>query len=102
MRWQTKKEEELKEKEKEKQEQETGECEQTQKNKPTAREKEEHDATYMPFRDWCTHCMVGRGRTHHHVSKKRSEDLSRRPVIAMECSSLKTNSTANSQTIAGE
>ena len=100
MRWQAKKEE-LKEKDK-KQEQQFGECEQAQTNKPTAREKEEHDATHMPFRDWCTHCMMGRGRTHHHVSKKRSEELSRRPVIAMEYSFLKPNSTANSQTIPGE
>ena len=44
------------------------------RNKPTAREREEHEATHMPFRDWCTHCMMGRGRTHRHVSKKRSED----------------------------
>ena len=36
------------------------------RNKFTARE--EHDATHMPFRDWCTHCMMGGGRTHHHVS----------------------------------
>ena len=102
MRWQTKKEKELKEKEKEKQEQQTGEYEQAQKNKPTAREREEHDATHMPFRDWCTHCMMGRRRTHHHVSKKRSEELSRRPIIAMEYSFLKPNSIANSQTTAGE
>ena len=53
------------------------------RNKLTAREREEHDATYMPFRDWCTHCMMGRGRTHHHVSWKRSEDLSKRRIIAI-------------------
>ena len=23
------------------------------------------------LRDWCAHCMMGRGRIHHHVSKKR-------------------------------
>ena len=40
------------------------------RNKPTAREREEHEATHIPFRVWCTHCMMGRGRTHHHVSKK--------------------------------
>ena len=41
------------------------------RNKPTAREREEHEATHMPFRDWCTRCMMGRGRTHHHVSKQK-------------------------------
>ena len=40
------------------------------RNKPTAREREEHEATHVSFRDWCTHCMMGRGRTLHHVSKK--------------------------------
>ena len=53
------------------------------RTKPIAREREEHEATHMPFRDWCTQCMMGRRRTHHHVSKKRSEDLPRRPLIAM-------------------
>ena len=45
------------------------------RNKPTAREREEHEATHMPFRDWCAHCMMGRGRTHHHVSKKKKRGL---------------------------
>ena len=35
------------------------------RNKPTQREREEHEATHVPFRDWCAHCMIGRGRTHH-------------------------------------
>ena len=38
----------------------------------------------MPFRDWCAHCMMGRGRTHHHIAKQKSEDESRRPIIAMD------------------
>ena len=38
----------------------------------------------MKLRDGCAHCMMERGRTHHHVSKKRSEDFSRRPTIAMD------------------
>ena len=38
------------------------------------KEKEEHEATRVPFRDWCTHCMKGRSRTHHHVTKQKSED----------------------------
>ena len=32
------------------------------RNKPTQREREEHEATHVPFRDWCAHCMMGRGR----------------------------------------
>ena len=34
------------------------------RNKPTQREREEHEeATHVPFRDWCAHCMMGRGRS---------------------------------------
>ena len=47
------------------------------RNKPTQREREEHEATRLPFRDWCAHCMMGRGRTHHHVAKQQSEDQSK-------------------------
>ena len=28
------------------------------RNKLTAREREEHEATHMAFRDWSTHCMM--------------------------------------------
>ena len=34
------------------------------RNKLTARERNEHEATHLPFRDWCAQCMMGRGRTH--------------------------------------
>ena len=44
------------------------------RNKPTQKERKEQDATHVPFRDWCTHCMVGRKRTHHHVTKQKCED----------------------------
>ena len=72
------------------------------RNKPTAKEREEHEATHMPFCDWCAHCMMDGGRTHHHVSKKRSEDLSRRPISAMDSYFHKPISTACSQTIPDE
>ena len=38
------------------------------RNEPTQKETEEHEATHVPFRDWCAHCMVG--RTHHHVAQQ--------------------------------
>ena len=41
------------------------------RNKTIARERLEHEATYTPFRDWCTQCMMGRGRTNHHVSEEK-------------------------------
>ena len=36
-------------------------------------EREELEATHMPFGDWCMHSMMGRGRTHD----KWTNDLSR-------------------------
>ena len=53
------------------------------RNKPIQREREEHEATHVPFRDSGAHCMMGRGRTHHHVTKQKCEDQSRRTVIAI-------------------
>ena len=40
------------------------------RNKLIQKEREEHEATHVPCRDWCTHCMMGRGRTHDHVNKR--------------------------------
>ena len=53
------------------------------RNKSTKRDREEHEATHMPFRDWCAHCMMGRGRTHRHIAKQKSGDQSGRPIIAI-------------------
>ena len=41
------------------------------RNKPTQKVREEHEATHVPFRDWYAHCMMERGRTHHHVAKQK-------------------------------
>ena len=29
---------------------------------PTQREREEHEVTHMPYRNWCRHCVKGRGK----------------------------------------
>ena len=29
---------------------------------PSQQEKEEHEMTHLPFRSWCRHCIMGRGR----------------------------------------
>ena len=54
------------------------------RNKPTQDDREAHEATDVPFRDWCVHCMMGRGRTHHTFTKPKSEDQSRRSTVAMD------------------
>ena len=49
------------------------------RNTPTQRDRAEHQATQVPFRDWCLYCMMD-----HHVPKQKSEDQSRRPIFAMD------------------
>ena len=29
---------------------------------PTKEEREEHEKTHLPFRNWCRHCVRGRGK----------------------------------------
>ena len=29
---------------------------------PTSDEKEDHEKTHIPFRNWCRHCVRGRGK----------------------------------------
>ena len=33
---------------------------------PTKVEREEHEATHLPFREWCRHCVRGRGGSKPH------------------------------------
>ena len=35
---------------------------------PTQMEIEKHELTHIPFRDWCIHCMRGRGQSNQHRS----------------------------------
>ena len=72
------------------------------RSKPTQREREEHEATHVPFRDWCAHCMMGRGRTHRHVAKQKSEDQSRRPIIAMDYFFMRMECSPSVQAISEE
>ena len=72
------------------------------RNKPTQMEREEHEATHVPLRDWCAHCMMGRGRTHHHIAKQKSEDESRKPIIAMDYFFMRMESAPSVQAISEE
>ena len=66
-------------------------------NRPRQKEREEHEATHVPFRDWCTHCMMGKGPTHHHITKQTSEDEPRRPTIAMDNNFMTMKSVVNAR-----
>ena len=37
---------------------------------PTQEEVEKHNLTHLPFRNWCPHCMKGRGKEAPHRSVK--------------------------------
>ena len=39
---------------------------------PSQREREEHERTHSPFRDWCTHCIKAKSRNDPH---KRETDV---------------------------
>ena len=36
---------------------------------PTQLEREQHEATHMPYRDWCAHCVRGAGESTPHKRK---------------------------------
>ena len=35
----------------------------------------EHELTHIPFRDWCVHCMKGRGQSNQHRCQKGNKDI---------------------------
>ena len=74
----------------------------TQEQADTKGEREEHEETHVPVRDWCAHCMMGRGRTHDHVAKQKSEDQSREPVIKMDYFFLRMEPAPNVRAISEE
>ena len=41
---------------------------------PTKKEREEHEATHIPYRDWCAHCVRGRATNRPHRADKEKED----------------------------
>ena len=36
---------------------------------PSQREREEHERTHLPFRDWCTHCIKAKSRNDPHKER---------------------------------
>ena len=50
------------------------------------------------FRNWCQYYMLSGVRTHHHVTKAKNEDQSRRPSV-MDCHLSKKKSVENASTM---
>ena len=42
---------------------------------PSKEEREEHEKTHMPFRNWCRHCVRGRGKEEACREGKRGHDM---------------------------
>ena len=40
---------------------------------PTRQAREEHEATHIPYRSWCEHCVRGKGRRRGHRKRAREE-----------------------------
>ena len=41
---------------------------------PSAEERKEHEITHLPYRNWCRHCVRGRGKEAPHEKKKGGVD----------------------------
>ena len=42
---------------------------------PTKKEVEEHNLTHLPFRNWCPHCVAGKGKAASHFKQERQDGM---------------------------
>ena len=42
---------------------------------PSKEEREEHEKTHLPFRNWCQHCVRGRGKEEACRDAKRDQEV---------------------------
>ena len=52
--------------------------------RPSEREVAEHNISHFPFRDWCPHCIRGRGLNQQHRQGKKCAENRDIPVIGMD------------------
>ena len=67
----------------------------TEPNLPSAEEIKKHNLTHLPYRNWCSHCVMGRGKEdpHHRVKTDNSNDddeVEGKPVIQLDYMQLKS------------
>ena len=41
---------------------------------PSQKELEEHWISHLPYRNWCRHCISGRGQNDHHRKQLQKEE----------------------------
>ena len=49
---------------------------------PTQKEREDHNATHCPYRNWCSHCVAGKAPDPDHQRKMHDEEQV--PVIEFD------------------
>ena len=61
---------------------------------PTEAERRQHELTHLPFRSWCKHCTLAKGR---HAASRRLND--RQPVIQVDYCLTRTDPKLEMQTL---
>eukprot|EP00974_Lingulodinium_polyedra_P125558 11195032-Lingulodinium_polyedra.AAC.1 len=51
---------------------------------PTPQEREEHNATHVPYRSWCPVCVKAKGKEEAHRSSK-GQEKSCKATISFDC-----------------
>ena len=51
---------------------------------PTAKEREEHARTHLPFRQWCDVCVKARGLADKHSSQQTDPDRYKIPQLVLD------------------
>ena len=56
-------------------------------DEPTQKEREEHEATHIPYRSWCRHCVRGRAvnRPHRREQAEKGDEPDKKvPKVSMD------------------
>ena len=51
---------------------------------PTKAERERHEALHLPYREWCRHCVRGRGRNRPHRKQTGGEEENKVPRVTID------------------
>ena len=56
---------------------------------PSDAERRRHETSHLPFREWCEHCVPGRGRAMPHFSRQRRGAEESVPVVQLDYTYMK-------------
>ena len=56
---------------------------------PSDAERRRHETSHLPFREWCEHCVRGRGRAMPHFSRQRRGAEESVPVVQLDYTYMK-------------